>query len=156
MGIADISSVNEGIGVEPALKLPKKWNVYRKWNERFVCWLSISFQIYFNWLWAAKYCLHKLFFVFPIQFCESDLLKISLQSPICFCESNLLIFARLALRNRADCLHVRQTFSRPSNKTIKIWYQPFCWVKKEVSHHPKDMKYVSMQHNSLTSILMKP
>ena len=75
--------------------------------------------------------LHNLCFVSPIQFCESDLLKISLQSPICFCESNLLISARRALRNRADCLHVRQTFSRPSNKTIKIWYQPFCWAKKK-------------------------
>ena len=119
-------------------------------NEMSSSFAGCQYQIYFDWLWAAKYRLHKLCFVSPIQFCESDLLKISLQSPICFCESNLLIFARLALRNRADCLHVRQTFSRPSNKTIKIRYQLFIWVKK-VSH-PKDMKYASMQHNKYEDI----
>ena len=123
-------------------------------NEMSSSFAGCQYQIYFDWLWAAKYRLHKSCFVSSIQFCESDLSKILLQSPICFCESNLLIFTRSALRNRADCLHVRHTFFRPSYKTVKVGYQPFCLVKK-VSH-PKDMKYASMQHNSRTSILMNP
>ena len=107
-----------------------------------VSFAGCQFQISIGSELPSTVCINY-FFVFPIQFCESDLLKISLQSRIRFCESNLLIFARLALRNRAACLHVRQTFSRPSNKVKKV-------------SHPKDMKYVSMQHNSFTSILMKP
>ena len=129
-------------------QLPKKMKCLQKWNEHFVCCLSISIGSELPSIVCINLCITS-----PIQFCASDLLKISLQLSICFCESNLSIFTRLALRNRADCLHVRQTFSGPSHKTRKIRNQPFCWNKK--LSHPKDMKYAGMQHNSVTSILMK-